>query len=466
VSSAIQAKDARPIAGSTRSDEARERSQRLRGDLSACTGDGVTYSFMVGAGETYLAAFAVALGFSGTKSGLIAAAPPVAGGIVQLIAPRGLQLVGSPRRWVMLCAGVQALSLVFLVVGAIVGWMPFWVVFACASLYWAGALAAASVWNTWVGEIFPPRIRGRYFGKRNRLCQVATLAGLLVGGAIISKSESLGRPLVGFAAAFGIASAARFLSLVYLARQGEPSQPIVRTASTSLLPILQGRTEYGRFMVSLILLQLAVQVGQPYFNPFMLKALAFDPTTYTIAIAAAFVGRSLSLPIAGRIADRHGARSVLLVSAVGVALLATVWLVSGSPWWIIPTQLLAGMVWGAFELAVFLLLLETIPTSERTSAMTWYYLLNSAAMVAGSLLGAAMLAGSETWAGYALVFAISTALRLVAIVQFLGLRADAHGHRLLSLGTLAVRASAGSIDSPQGSEGGGPADSAGRRSGR
>jgi hypothetical protein len=77
-----------------------------------------------------------------------------------------------------------------------------------------------------------------------------------------------------------------------------------------------------------------------------------------------------------------------------------------------------------------------------------------------------MLAGSETWAGYALVFAISTALRLVAIVQFLGLRADAHGHRLLSLGTLAVRASAGSIDSPQGSEGGGPADSAGRRSGR
>ncbi len=413
---------------------------------------------MVGAGETYLAAFAVALGLSGVQSGLIAAAPPVAGGVVQLIAPRGLRLVGSPRRWVMLCASLQAASLVLLLVGALIGRMPFSLVFGCASLYWAGALAAASVWNTWVGEIFPSRLRARYFGKRNRLCQIATLIGLLVGGALISRAEDLGRPLIGFAAAFGLAAASRFLSLAYLRMQGEPDRPIVETRRTSLPHMLRGGTPFARLIVAMVTLQCAVQVGQPYFNPFMLKALAYQPAVYMTAIAAAFLGKSLALPIAGRLADRHGARRVLLVSAVGVSLLATVWLVSGAVWWIIPSQLLAGAIWGAYELAVFLLLLETIPSEERTGVMTWYYLLNSLAMASGSLLGAALLRGSETWGGYAFLFVTSTLLRLLAIVRFFSLHGDVRGHRPLAVGTLAVRAGAGTIDTPQANEGGGPAE--------
>lgn len=417
---------------------------------------------MVGAGETYLAAFAVALGLSGVQSGLIAAAPPIAGGVVQLVAPRGLRLVGSPRRWVMLCASLQAFSLVLLLIGAVIGRMPFWLIFGCASLYWAGALAAASVWNTWVGELFPSRLRARYFGKRNRLCQLATLIGLLVGGAIISRAETVGRPLIGFAAAFGIAALSRFLSLTYLAAQGEPERRIVETKPIPLVHVLAGRTEYGRLILSMVILQCAVQVGQPYFNPFMLKALRYEPELYMAAIAAAFIGKSLALPIAGRLADRHGARRVLLISAMGVSTLALIWLVSGAGWWIIPAQVAAGAIWGAYELAVFLLLLETIPTEERTGVMTWYYLLNSLAMATGSLLGAAMLQGSESWSGYALLFGISTALRLLAALQFLALRADVHAHRPLTVGTLAVRAGAGTIDTPQASEGGGPAEFAAR----
>jgi MFS family permease len=427
--------------------------QRLRSDLSACTGDGVTYSFMVGTGETYLAQFAVALGFSGVTSGLIAAAPPIAGGVAQLAAPYGSRLIGTPRRWVMVCAALQAMSLVLLMVGAVIGRMPAWTVFTCASLYWAGALAAASVWNTWVGEIFPARLRARYFSKRNRLCQFATLVGLIAGGSLIGAGDRYGHPLVGFAAAFGLAAASRFLSLLYLAAQGNPETPPHAHRHTSLTTILRARTEYGRIILAMILFQAAVQVGQPYFNPFMLKALDFSPTVYTVAIAAAFVSKSLALPLAGRLADRHGAKRVLIGAAIGISMLALVWMVSASPYWIIPTQFAAGAIWGAYELALFLLLLETIPTVERTSVMTWYYLLNSLSMLSGSLVGAAILHGEETWMGYATVFAASTLLRFVAVTRFVSLHADVHEHTPLTIGTLAVRASAGSIDTPQGGEG-------------
>jgi MFS family permease len=426
---------------------------RRRRDLDACTGDGVTYSFMVGIGETYLAAFVVALGLGGVLAGLVAAVPLIAGGVVQLIAPRAVARLGSPRRWVMLCATLQAASLVPLLIGAAIGSMPAWAVFLCASLYWSGALAAASVWNTWVGELFPKRLRARYFSTRNRLCQLATLAGLLIGGGLLSASESRGLPLVGFAACFGLAAASRFLSLYYLRDQSDPPAGATVHRIVSAPHVLRGRTVYGPLIVSLIAFQCAVQVGQPYFNPFMLKALEYPPWLYTTAIAAAFIAKSLALPVAGRIADRHGARALLVGSAIGVSMLATVWLVSGSPWWIVPTQLLAGALWGGYELAVFLLLLEAIPTAERTSVMAWYYLFNAIAMTAGSLLGAAILHGDETWLGYATVFGVSTLLRLVTVTRFLKLTVDVHAHEPVTVGVLAVRASAGTIDLPQSSSG-------------
>lgn len=414
--------------------------------MRACTGDGATYSFMVGIGESYLAAFVVALGMSGVVAGLVAAVPPLAGGAIQLVATRGMHVVRSPRRWVMLCSALQSISLLLLAVGAIAGRMPAWSVFLCASLYWTAAMAAGGPWNSWVAELFPARIRGRYFGKRNRFCQFLIVAGLLAGGALISVGEGLGQPLVAFAACFGLAAASRTLSIAYLARQSDVPHSSAAHVGVSLRRVLFGGDTASRVIVALLCLQGAVQVGQPYFNPFMLKSLNYAPFVYTTAIVASFVGKILALPLAGALADRHGARSVFVTSAIGVSLLAGVWLVSGNPLWILPSQLVAGMLWGAYELATFLILLEAVPHRERTSVMSWYYLLNSAAMVAGAALGARILHGDETWSGYATVFAASTLLRLVAIMPFFSLRADARRHRDIVVEPIAVRASGGSID--------------------
>jgi len=428
--------------------ERRSAPKTLRRDLDACTGDGATYALMVGVGETYLAAFVVALGMSGVTAGLVASAPPVAGGVLQLLAPRCVRAIGSPRRWIMVCASVQAMSLLVLAIGALTGGMPAWGIFACASVYWTGALGAGGAWNTWVAELFPARLRARYFGQRNRFCQLMILTGLLVGGALIGFGERHGATLVAFAACFGIAGASRLLSLAYLARTSD----IPVGDSHTIVPLRRlffAGDNASKIIVAMLCLQAAVQVGQPFFNPFMLKALDFAPMTYTAAIAASFVAKVIALPIAAKLADRHGAHQVLVGSAIGIAFLALVWLVSGSAWWIVPSQLVAGALWGAYELATFLILLETVPHRERTSVMSWFYLVNAASMTIGSLLGARILSGEETWNGYATVFAASTLLRLLAVVPFLSLRTIGRVHRDLIVETIAVRASAGSIDLPQ-----------------
>jgi hypothetical protein len=53
--------------------------------------DAASYSIMVGIGETYLAAFALALGTGETFAGLIATLPMLAGASIQLATPWALR---------------------------------------------------------------------------------------------------------------------------------------------------------------------------------------------------------------------------------------------------------------------------------------------------------------------------------------------------------------------------------------
>jgi len=56
-----------------------------RNDLAYSTGDAASYSLMVGLGETYFSAFALAIGTGQTFAGLLATLPQLAGSLLQLL---------------------------------------------------------------------------------------------------------------------------------------------------------------------------------------------------------------------------------------------------------------------------------------------------------------------------------------------------------------------------------------------
>ena len=421
----------------------------LRSDLHACTGDGMTYSFMVGTGETYFAAFAVALGSSDKVAGLVAAVPPLVGATLQLFAPILAQRVKSPSRWIQTCAILQVASFVPMIVGALIGVLPMWILFLAAGIYWTAALGAGGVWNTWVGLCFPATIRARYFGIRSRLCQATLLAALIAAGVILQTTHGTSWALAGFAALFAMAAAARAASIPYLKRQRDP----VEWPEHRGVPVWHFFTAFwhradARLLALLITMQVAVQMGQPFLNPYLLKQLDVSPALYLGLIAAGFAAKSIALPFLGMYAKSRGARSLLAIGAIGTALMILPWI-----WvqWVpgmFAIQAISGVLQGAWELAAFLLFLETIPSEERTSVMTGYFFLSSLAMAAGSLVGAAILGDSPTPTTYALVFAISTGARLAALVLLPFVHVEVLRAIPLVSSTLAVRLNAGSIEAP------------------
>ncbi|MFG0313217.1 MAG: MFS transporter, partial [Phycisphaerales bacterium] len=109
----------------------------IRRDLRFSTRDAMLFSVMVGCGEAYFVAFALAVGMGETLAGLLGSVPLLAGALLQLAGPSAVRALGSHKRWVVLAAGLQALSFIPMIIAAVVGHMPDWLIFVMVSLYWA-----------------------------------------------------------------------------------------------------------------------------------------------------------------------------------------------------------------------------------------------------------------------------------------------------------------------------------------
>jgi MFS family permease len=407
---------------------------------------------MVGVGETYVAAFALAMGMGAVVSGLVTTLPLVVGALLQLATPRGVKALGSHRRWVVLCASLQAISLVPLAIAALVGAMPVWALFAAVSLYWACNMAAGPAWNTWMTMIIPARIRAHYFGTRSRLCQLGTLGGILAGGAIMTIAEPRGGLPAMFVLLFGAAAMARGWSTWFLVRQSEPVQEVAR-AHRRVGPIeLIGRARHGpdgRLLVYMLAVQLSVHVSGAYFTPYMLSELEFSKATYTMLLSASFLAKSIALPFLGVFAQRFGARRLLRIGGIGIVPLALCWILTDCPWVLLAVQVFAGVAWACYELATFLLMLETIREDERTSVLTTYNVGNAASTAGGSLLGGAMLsAWNQSPTGYMLLFGVSTIMRLASLLLLARVTADARRPAPLATSPVAVRSNSGTLEQP------------------
>ncbi len=396
----------------------------MRRDLRAMTADGATYSVMVGVGESYLPAFALALGMGEVVAGLIACVPLLAGAVLQLVSPYAVRKIGSYRRWVVACVTIQAASFAPLVVAALIGHIPVLLLFVLAGTYWAAGMATGPAWATWATTIVPERVRSRFFARRNRLAQFAVLCGFVGGGLILQFGNMMEHPLEAFAVIFLIAGMCRWMSARLIASQSEPLPPDARmhiVPRHEILGRLKNQGE-GRLLIYLWLMYATAQISGPFFTPYMLVQLEYSYVEYMLILATSFFAKTLAMPWLGAFAHRYGSRQLLVLGGLLVIPLPALWLVSSWIPYLIGVQILAGVAWGAFELAIVLTSFDCIPASHRISMLTVYNLGYAIASVGGSLVGGLLLKlFGEGHSAYLAVFAISGLLRCLTLLLVRGL---------------------------------------------
>jgi len=379
------------------------------------------FSVMVGAGETYFPAFALALGADKVTAGLVATVPMLFGAALQLVSPWAVSRLRSNARWVIWTAAAQATVFAPLVFAAAYGAMPTGLLFAVISLYWAAGFASGPSWTTWIEELVPARVRGRYFARRTIWCYAALLAALLAAGAALDRGEATGRRVATFAALFAVAAAARVVSTRCLAAQSDPVPRPPGERHVSMMELLRGdeHRPARRLVVFLLAAWGAAQISQPFITSYLRGELRMSYDVLALLLAAPFAARIAALPWLGRVAQRLGARRLMWIGATALAPAAAMWAVSASPWWIAVAQCATGFAFAAFELATLLLWFESVPTASRTSVLTTYQFWYAAAWTTGAAVGSVLLLSfGEGRSAFVALFLVSAAARLAAAGLF------------------------------------------------
>lgn len=432
--------------------------------------DVAMYGLMMGAGETYFTPFALEIGVGPATAGLIATVPYLGGALLQLISPRGVDWVGSYRRWVVLCAFLQALAFVPLIVGGMLGAMPTWLIFVIATIYWGAALGSGPAWTTWVGTLVPKPIQARFFAKHARMVQFTIIFAILVAGLALEFGRAYGVALEVFALCFLCAGSARFYSARALARQSEPLRPaetghrplpikeIVRRfiphrranpVDSAIRPAADSDRWEGRVILYFLVMMAAIQIANPFITPFILEELETGYAYFTVLFAVVFVAKAVALPFWGSIAKKYGPKRLLWIGGSVVIPLPALWMVSSSFPYLIVLQIITGAAAAAYELGIFLLFFETIHVRDRTSILTLFNLANALAGIGGSLLGGFLLHQlGEAQFAYYTIFVVSTAARALALIFLAQLSGIKLVPMPMIIRVLGVRIGLGSIDRP------------------
>ncbi len=418
--------------------------------------DGAAAALTIGLAEAYFVAFALAAGLSQVEAGLIATVPVLAGALLHGVTPWGVRAFKSLRRWTWVFAGMQAASLFALACCAWTGTVSAPLVYLLVSLYWGAGFCTAPPWQTWVPTLIPRQISTHFWTSRSRTVQALLGIGLL-GGLILEWGRQADEVMLAFSATFFLASAARSASAWFLSRHSEPKPELAASTEPPSLGVLRRDLLRDRSVRALLVYMLAVvlatNVSAAFITPYMLNELHFTYTQLMCAFGVTFAAKVVALPGVGRLAKRYGPGVPLWLGAIGIIPTATLYLVSDSFWWILLLQFSVGMAWACWETATFLLVFDVIPSERRTSVMTVYNIVQSTAVVSGSLIGATMLGSMDVGRqGYAMVFVATGAMRLMTLFLLAGIEPRRFKLRQtfdLYLQTLGIGFGDGAIDMPQ-----------------
>ncbi len=374
-----------------------------------------------------LTAWALYLGCSTLVVGVIAAIPFLA------------QVVQLPGAWLTSTFGARRVALVTVGLArqmfwplVLLPWAPIspeakrGILIAVAMAHHGFGMLCNNAWVSWMGDLVPARIRGRYFGRRNAICTLASAAATFATGLLLDHGRAAQLSpeiLAGLAMAACLAGAA---STWLMSLKHNPGSPAARPFEirTALRPLQDPLAR--RFLAYQIAWNAAVGLAAPFFGIYLLRDLRLGFALMTAHTASVAIARTISAPRWGRGVDRVGARPVLVVCCLGIAASPFLWSCAGPDrlWPLALDAVLGGILLGGHGVAAFALPLAVAPRAERPFYLALFAMTGGAAYALATALGGTLaeaLPPTFTWWGHSFValqviFLLSVAARLLATV--------------------------------------------------
>jgi hypothetical protein len=391
------------------------------------------------AGGAALTAWALHLGADALVIGLLGALP---------LAAQVLQLPGA---WLTQRFGYRRVA-VIAIGGSRLVWLPLALVpvlglstgqalplfLAVVTLAAVLGVVGNNAWTAWIGDLIPRTFRGRFFGRRTLFLSMAGTIATLTVGLVLDAVTVDGRTGQALAALVATGCVAGAASIGLLLRHADPSagERAASVARPAIEPLLADAS-VRPFLAYLFAWNAAVALSASFFSFHMLANLQ---TGFLVAaVHGIVVGamRVATAPVWGRAVDRLGARPVLEVCSLGIAVVPALWLFATPErlWPIALEAIASGALWSGHGIAVMDLTLGLAPRPSRpfrlavfaaTGGVSFGATSVAAGFVARQLPGTFTMLGAS-WTNLHVLFALSSIGR--ASAALLARRIDEPGAR-------------------------------------
>jgi MFS family permease len=356
--------------------------------------EGVLWALMFGFGESYISPFAIALKAGSTAMAFMGTLPGLVGAFAQIIGANIVERLGRRKPVTVFTTIVQSFCyLPLFIIPYLFPSIAVPVVVCIFILMVAVNNLSAPAWTSMMGDVVQDKARGSYFARRNQLMVAAMILAMTGAGFTLSVLKQYDLIWVGFAGLFIVACLVRAVGAVLLTRHYDPPYHATKDTYYSFLAFLRRtpKSNFAKFTFAIAIMNGATNIAAPFFALYMLRDLHWTYVQFTLNAVAAMLASVLVLPWWGKISDRHGNRRVIIVTSAIIPFLPITWALTTNFYALLCVQVISGMAWSGFNLAVFNFIYDAVTPDKRPRTMSYFGLVNSAfSLLGGVVIGATL----------------------------------------------------------------------------
>ena len=286
-------------------------------------------------------------------------------------------------------------------------------------------------WTSWVRAWVPTKIRGKYFGRRNRWLNLSVMGYLVFAWILFAIAEY---ELWTYQVLLWVAVVGRYASLIW--------QHGIRTSVDHLDVVGHGwwtqlqknlsAPGLTRFVLFAAWTSFWLAFVGPFLPVFSYEALGLPPGHFTFLVILSTASGIFGWWYWGRRVDVYGCLPVLMIGLGLWELSNYFWalLNRDNLWLLYPMWIFGGFVATAYFAASFNILLKLVPSDAKLMGVSLHLALTSvaaavAAVVAGLLLNR-FLTSSEDLLPYRIGFVVKSTAVLAGLILLRGLREPQH----------------------------------------
>ena len=280
-----------------------------------------------------MTAFALALGSNERQIGILTSARRLAG-FTQLFTNHLLERIGSKRNMYYCVFGTsRTVRLIIALLPTIFFFIASHNLIWCLILLMLLASCADAIGivlkKTWLSELTPAGIRGRYFGLRDLLAGFCSMLIGYLSSLYVDYWKETGKEMFGFQSLFLFSTLLGYSTLVIITMIPEVSSEPKKQGLRNFLRSFQIPFRDKPFVVWTAFrgcYSFAVGFAGPFFTVYLLKELRLPLATVAIYTA---IGQLASIVLSrfwGSLADKYGNITVLMISCIGKSIFPALWI--------------------------------------------------------------------------------------------------------------------------------------------